>query len=96
MLLSEIEPGDLIFAATTITNDGSLPGVEDSAVVAEKGQRGIILNTGHLEENPNKVLILVRFEQGNVSGTFGPAVACWPEELCLPEVDEEGSASVVN
>ena len=75
------EPGDMVFAATDIVNDGSLPEHEDNAVLARSGQRGVLINTGHLEDQPDKVLLLVRFEQDGQSGELGPAVACWPEEL---------------
>lgn len=84
MLIDSLEPGDIIFAAKDIVNDGSLPGVEENALIANEGQRGVIINTGHLEDNPDKVLVLVRFENGASVGDLGPAVACWPEELCLP------------
>ena len=39
----------------TIINDGSLPGFEENALIAKQGQRGVIINTGHLEDQPNKV-----------------------------------------
>ena len=83
--IDELEPGDIIYAANDITNDGSLPGVSENALIAAQGQRGVIINTGHLEDQPNKVLILVRFEEDGSAGNLGPAVACWPEELCLPK-----------
>ncbi|MGB1110619.1 MAG: nitrogen fixation protein NifZ [Gammaproteobacteria bacterium] len=77
--LKRLEPGDMIFAAKDISNDGSLPGHEEGALVAPAGRRGVLINTGHLEEKPNQEIYLVRFE--NDGGELGPAVACWPEEL---------------
>lgn len=77
--LKQLEPGDLLFAATDIKNDGSLPGYDEQALVAPEGRRGVLINTGHLEENPNQEIYLVRFE--DEAGDLGAAVACWPEEL---------------
>ncbi len=85
MLIDSLEPGDIIYAAENIINDGSLPGVEENALLAYKDQRGVIINTGHIENQPDKVLFLVRFEQEGNSGDLGPAVTCWPEELYLPK-----------
>lgn len=83
MILDELEPGDIIFAATNIINDGSMPGFNEKQLIANQGQRGVIINTGYLEEQPDKALFLVKFESSD--GDLGPAVACWPKELCLPE-----------
>ncbi|TVZ38833.1 nitrogen fixation protein NifZ [Alteromonadaceae bacterium 2753L.S.0a.02] len=85
MLIDTLAPGDIIYAANNITNDGSLPGLPEEAVIAEKDQRGVIINTGHLEDQPDKVLVLVRFETGVKPGELGPAVACWPDELYIPD-----------
>jgi len=85
-MIEELVPGDVVYAATTIKNDGSLPGLSDEAVVAKKGQRGVIINTGHLEENPDKIIILVKFEINNQVGKFGPAVGCWVDELAVEAV----------
>ena len=79
MKVEALQPGDVVYAARAIYNDGSMPDLEENVLLAEAGQRGVILTTGHLEENPNKVLILVRFE--DASNNLGPAVACWIEEL---------------
>ena len=79
MSLENLKPGDMIYAATDVFNDGSLPGVEATACIAVAGSRGVLVNTGHLEEDPEKLLYLVRFEDKNMD--LGPAVACWAEEL---------------
>ena len=79
MQLENLEPGDMVFAASDIYNDGSLPGVAAEACVASAGTRGVLINTGHLEEQPNQTLYLVRFEDHNKE--LGPAVTCLPEEL---------------
>jgi len=83
MDLRHLEPGDMVFAATTISNDGSHPELPDETVIAAPGTRGVILNVGHLEEDPDKELFLVRFEQED--GVLGPPTGCWPEELCAEE-----------
>jgi nitrogen fixation protein NifZ len=79
MNLKELQPGDIVFAATNIYNDGSIPDLAEGASIAISGTRGVILNTGHLEEQPEKDLYLVRFE--DESKELGPPVGCWPDEL---------------
>ena len=79
MNLENLKPGDMIYAATDVFNDGSLPGVEANARVAVAGARGVLVNTGHLEEDPEMLLYLVRFEDENMD--LGPAVACWASEV---------------
>jgi len=78
MNLEELQPGDIIYAATDIYNDGSVPERDANVLLAAAGSRGVLINSGHLEEQPQQALYLVRFE--DASG-LGPAVACWPEEL---------------
>lgn len=79
MKLDKLKPGDMIYAATNVYNDGSLPGVDDNACIAVAGARGVLVNTGHLEQDPESVLFLVRFEDENMD--LGPAVACWSNEV---------------
>jgi nitrogen fixation protein NifZ len=78
MQLKELQPGDIIYAATDIYNDGSVPERDDDELLAAAGSRGVLVNSGHLEEQPEQALYLVRFES---AAGLGPAVACWPEEL---------------
>lgn len=80
------EPGDTIFAATELTNDGSIPGLAEKALVAKQGTRGVVINIGHFEDQPNRELYLVRFENEDLS--LGPLVGCWPEEI-VPAEDIE-------
>ena len=77
--LENLEPGDMVFAAVEIRNDGSVPDVPVEAVMAQPGTRGVLLNTGHLEEQPEVTLYLVRFEDENRD--LGPPVGCWAEEI---------------
>ena len=79
MSLENLKPGDMIYAVTDLFNDGSLPGVEATACIATAGSRGVLVNTGHLEEDPQTTLFLVRFEDKKMD--LGPAVACWADEL---------------
>jgi nitrogen fixation protein NifZ len=83
MNLDSLEPGDMLLAATTISNDGSIPDLAENAVIAEPGTRGVLVNTGHLEEDPSRTLYLVRFE--NTDGDLGPPTGCWPDELQVAE-----------
>jgi len=79
MELENLQRGDAIYAATTINNDGSVPDAEENQLFAEPGTLGMLLNTGHLEEDPQQMLYLVSFE--NENGELGPPVTCLPEEL---------------
>lgn len=83
MNLSHLQPGDIIFAATDIKNDGSLPDLPEDALVAAAGTRGVLINIGHLEEDPDRELFLVRFE--GTDGNLGLPTGCWPEELRVEE-----------
>lgn len=79
MSLKELQPGDVVYAASHIINDGSIPSLDDSAMIASPGTRGVIINIGHLEEAPERELFLVRFEDAQLN--LGPPAGCWPEEL---------------
>ncbi len=79
MTLENLQPGDMVFAATDIFNDGSVPELAEDIQIASKGARGVLINTGHLEEQPSQILFLVRFEDSNHE--LGPPVGCWPDEL---------------
>lgn len=79
MALENLQPGDMVFATTDILNDGSVPDLPDDMKFAEPGARGVLVNTGHLEEQPSKILFLVRFEDKNRE--LGPPVGCWPDEI---------------
>lgn len=83
MTLDQIEPGDMIFATTDIYNDGSIPDFPADAQLATPGTRGVLMNTGHLEEQPDTTVYLVRFEDQNRE--LGPPVTCLAEELSVGE-----------
>jgi nitrogen fixation protein NifZ len=78
--------GDLVFAAEDLYNDGGMPGFEDEALIAAAGARGVVVQYGHAQVDPEQELYLVRFETGP-DGTLGAPVGCLPDELTqtLPE-----------
>jgi nitrogen fixation protein NifZ len=86
MTLEQLTPGDLVYAASHIYNDGGIPDIPQDALLAEPGTKGVIIETGHLEEAPERVLYLVRFEDAELN--LGPPTGCWPEELSTSEVDK--------
>ncbi len=79
MNLQQLQPGDIIYAATDIFNDGSIPDMAEGAKIADSGCRGVLINSGHLEEDETQAIYLVRFEDGN--NGLSPAIGCWPQEL---------------
>jgi nitrogen fixation protein NifZ len=91
MSISRLNPGDIVFAAKEIVNDGSLPGMDQHALIAKSGGRGVVINVGHVEEQPDMELFLVRFE--NDDAELGPPVGCWPEELREAGEDEVASCA---
>ncbi|AOV18521.1 hypothetical protein BJI67_08115 [Acidihalobacter aeolianus] len=79
MQLSELQNGDAVYATTTIVNDGSVPGCEPNQVFALPGTMGMLINTGHVELEPDTELYLVSFS--TESGDAGPPVACFADEI---------------
>jgi len=79
MDLEQLQPGDIVFATADLYNDGSVPGFAENELVAKAGSRGVMVNSGHLEDDPNQKLYLVRFESSDME--LGPAIGCWPDEL---------------
>lgn len=79
MNLEQLTPGDAVYAASHIYNDGSIPEIPEDALLAAPGTRGVIVETGHLEEEPRRKIYLVRFEDQKLN--LGPPTGCWPEEL---------------
>ncbi|HKI60983.1 MAG TPA: nitrogen fixation protein NifZ [Mariprofundaceae bacterium] len=79
MAIEQLQPGDMIYAASDIFNDGSLPDLPEGELIAASGSRGVLINSGHLEEDENQSVYLVRFEKGD--GELSPPIGCWPQEL---------------
>ena len=84
MNLDQLDKGDVVYAASHIYNDGSIPNIAVDQLLAEPGARGVIIEKGHLEESPDRKIFLVRFEDSELN--LGPATGCWPEELTVTEV----------
>lgn len=74
--------GSEVRAATDIHNDGSLPELAEGALIAPSGTRGVVVRVGHLEENPEQALYLVRF--ADADDELGPPTGCWPSEISAP------------
>jgi len=74
-----LEEGDVVYAATAVYNDGGLEGVEEDALLAAEGARGVIVRKGHLEENEGRSVFLVRFE--DAERNLGLPIGCYAEEL---------------
>jgi nitrogen fixation protein NifZ len=83
--LEQLNPGDMVYAASHIYNDGGIPGIPADALLAKPGTRGVIVETGHLEEAPQRAIFLVRFEDSEMN--LGPATGCWSEELSPTELE---------
>ncbi len=81
MALVQYEIGDLVYAATDILNDGGMPGIEEEeGLIAPVGSRGVVVQFGHVEADPDQEIYLVRFENGP-DGALGDPVGVLPEEL---------------
>jgi len=76
---AQLNPGDLVYAATDIFNDGGIPDLAEDALIARAGTRGVVVNVGHLEEDPDRALLLIRFEGDDL--ILGPPTGCWADEL---------------
>ncbi|AFL72548.1 nitrogen fixation protein NifZ [Thiocystis violascens] len=77
--LSQLNPGDMVYATADIRNDGGIPDLPEDALIARAGTRGVIVNIGYLEAEPSRELFLVRFEGKDL--VLGPPTGCWAEEL---------------
>ncbi|MDO8828062.1 nitrogen fixation protein NifZ [Methylophaga sp.] len=81
MKFEDLEIGDVVYAAHDIVDDGSMPDKEMGDILAEKGSRGVVVNLGHLEEQPTTAVFLVRFE--NEALVLGSPIGCLKEDLKL-------------
>lgn len=79
MNVEELSIGDVVFAARDIIDDGSMPDGKEGALLSRAGARGVIVNLGHLEENPNTHVFLVRFEDENLD--LGNPIGCLVEDI---------------
>ena len=81
MRVEDLDIGDIVYAATTITNDGSIPEGIEGDILAEAGTRGVITMMGHVEEQPERSVFLVRFEDKEMN--LGAPIGCWVEDLMV-------------
>jgi len=80
------EIGEIVYCREPLINDGGIPDVAADAVLATPGRRGVVVNTGHIEQDPGQAIYLVRFEgEDNALGDLGPPVGCLPKELTQDE-----------
>ena len=81
MKIEDLEIGDVVYAAKTIIDDGSIPDGVEGGLLAETGTRGVITLIGHVEEEPTRSVFLVRFEDNDMK--LGNPVGCWVEDLAM-------------
>jgi nitrogen fixation protein NifZ len=81
------ELGDLVFAATDLYNDpaedtgeSAIPGIEAGELLVTAGARGVVVNVGHAEAQPDEDIYLVRFEL-DADGVLSEPFGCLAEEL---------------
>lgn len=85
----QLQIGDAIIATHDILNDGSFPEYDDNELIVKQGTRGVVINFGHLEENEDQEVFLVKFETGEESAELGPPIGCWPDDIeVIPDTAE--------
>lgn len=81
------EIGEIVYCRELLINDGGIPDLAADAVLATPGRRGVVVDRGHVEADPDQTIYLVRFEgEGGNLADLGPPVGCLPEELTQDEV----------
>ncbi|MBL6986865.1 MAG: nitrogen fixation protein NifZ [Methylobacter sp.] len=81
MKIEDLDLGDVVYAANTIIDDGSIPGGTEGEILAEAGSRGVITMIGHVEEEPTRSVFLVRFEDKEMN--LGNPIGCWVDDLAV-------------
>ncbi len=81
MKVEDLEIGDVVYAARTITDDGSIPDGVEGELLAEAGTRGVITLIGHVEEEPTRSVFLVRFEDKDLN--LSNPIGCWLDDLAM-------------
>lgn len=79
MKVADLEVGDVVYAAKTIVDDGSMPGNSFGDVLAEAGTRGVVVMRGYVEEAPQTDVFLVRFEDEDMN--LGRPIGCFVDDL---------------
>lgn len=89
--MSQIQMGDLVYAVNDLYNDAveetgeaAIPGRFVGELLAKAGSRGVVVNIGHAEAEPDTDIFLVRFELDD-SGSLSEPIGCLAEELYQPE-----------
>ena len=89
--MSRIQMGDLVYAASDLYNDAieetgeaAIPGRFVGELLAPAGARGVVVNVGHAEAEPDTDIFLVRFELDG-DGTLSEPIGCLAEELYQTE-----------
>ena len=81
MTVEDLDIGDVVYAAKTIFDDGSIPDGVEGQILAEAGTRGVITMIGHVEDEPARTVWLVRFEDKDRN--LGNPVGCFVEDLVV-------------
>jgi len=88
------EIGQIVYCRELLVNDGGIPGVAADAVLATPGRRGVVVNQGYVEADPEQAIYLVRFEgESGALGELGPPIGCLPEELTQDEAWARANAA---
>lgn len=89
--MSQIQMGDMVYAANDLYNDAveetgeaAIPGRFVGELLAKSGTRGVVVNIGHPNEEPETEIYLVQFELDG-EGTLSEPIGCLAEELYQPE-----------
>lgn len=79
MTVEDLEVGDEVYATHDIVDDCSAMGNYVGDVLAESGARGVIEMRGYIEEEPEKNIFLVRFEDKKMS--LSRTIGCLIDDL---------------
>ena len=85
--MGSIQMGDLVYAARDLFNDpveetgeSAIPGLLAGELLAAAGTRGVVVNIGHAEAQPDTDIFLVRFELDG-DGSLSEPIGCLDDEL---------------
>lgn len=85
--MPRFNPGDMVYAATDLINDpveetgeSAIPGALPGMLLAAAGTRGVVVNAGHVEAEPDEEIYLVSFETGP-GGALAEPIGCLADEL---------------
>ncbi len=81
MKVTDLEIGDSVRAAHDIVDDGSMPDGNEGEILVKANTRGVITLIGHIEEQPELTVFLVRFEDAQLN--LGEPIGCWEADLSL-------------